>query len=96
MTLNVSDKAKKYGVQEGDVLVKALGQELNMQTFRTVRQEVLAMNVGDPCDIVVKRDDEEIELALTLLQRMDKHIFEEMDNLTEEQKFLRDAWSRNL
>ncbi len=96
MTLIVSDKAKEYGVQEGDVLVKVLGQEITMNTFRTLRQEVMAMNVGDHCDIVVKRDDEEIELTLTLQQRMDKHIFEEMDELTEEQKFLRSVWQKNL
>jgi len=96
MTLIVSDKAKEYGVQEGDVLVKVLGLEINMNTFRTIRQEVMAMNVGDQCDIVDKRDDEEIELTLTLQQRMDKHIFEEMDELTEKQKFLRSVWQKNL
>ena len=96
MTLIVSDRAKEYGVQEGDVLVKILGHDINMNTFHTIRQEVLSMNVGDPCDIVVKRDDEEIELALILQQRIDKHIFEEMDELTEEQKFLRSVWQKNL
>jgi predicted metalloprotease with PDZ domain len=96
MTLNVSDEAKEYGVQEGDVLVKALGQDINMNTFRTIRQEVLAMNVGDTCQVVFKRKEEEIELTLTLQQRMDKHIFEEMDELTEEQKFLRSVWQKNL
>ncbi|MCH8032699.1 MAG: peptidase [Bacteroidetes bacterium] len=96
MTLIVSDRAKEYRVQEGDVLVKILGHDINMNTFHTIRQEVLSMNVGDPCDIVVKRDDEEIELALILQQRMDKHIFEEMDELTEEQKFLRSVWQKNL
>lgn len=96
MTLNVSDEAKEYGVQEGDVLVKALGQDINMNTFRTIRQEVLAMNVGDTCQVVFKRNGEEIELTLTLQQRMDKHIFEEMDELTEDQKFLRSVWQKNL
>jgi len=96
MTLNVSDEAKEYGVQEGDVLVKALGQDINMNTFRTIRQEVLAMNVGDTCQVVFKRNEEEIELDLILLQRMDKHVFEEMDELTEEQKFLRSVWQKNL
>ena len=92
----VSDKAKEYGVQEGDVIVKVLGQDINMSTFRTIRQEVMAMNVGDHCDIVVKRDDEEIELTLTLQQRMDRHVFEEIENLTEEQKYLRSVWQKNL
>ncbi len=96
ITFIVSDKAKEYGVQEGDVLVRVLGQEINMNTFRTIRQEVLAMNVGDTCQVVFKRNDEEIELALILQQRMDKHIFEEMDELTEEQKFLRSVWQKNL
>jgi predicted metalloprotease with PDZ domain len=96
MTLNVSDRGKENGVQEGDVLLKVLGQDFNMQTARSIVQEVWAMNIGDSCDIVIKRDEEEIELTPVLWQRTDRHVFEEIENLTEEQKFLRDVWSRNL
>jgi predicted metalloprotease with PDZ domain len=96
MTLNVSDRGRDNGVQEGDVMLKVLGKDFNMQTARSIVQEVWAMNIGDSCDIVIKRNEEEIELTAVLWQRTDRHVFEEMENLTEEQKFLRDAWSRNL
>ncbi|UCH64439.1 MAG: hypothetical protein JSW63_07325 [Ignavibacterium sp.] len=96
MTLNVSDRGRENGVEEGDVMLKVLGKDFNMQTARPIVQEVWAMNVGDTCNIVIKRDEEEIELNAVLMQRTDRHVFEDMENLTEEQKFLRDAWSRNL
>jgi predicted metalloprotease with PDZ domain len=96
MTLNVSDRGRDNGVQEGDVMLKVLGKDFNMQTARSIVQEVWAMNIGDSCDIVIKRNEEEIELTTVLWERTDRHVFEEMENLTEEQKFLRDAWSRNL
>jgi predicted metalloprotease with PDZ domain len=96
MTLNVSDRGRENGVQEGDVLLKVLGKDFNMQTARSIVQEVWAMDISDSCDIVIKRNAEEIELAVVLMQRMDRHVFEEIENLTEEQKFLRDAWKRNL
>jgi predicted metalloprotease with PDZ domain len=96
MTLNVSDEGKKNGLEEGDVVLKVLGEEFNMQTARSIIHEVWAMNVGDTCNIVIKRDDAEMELNVILMQRMDRHVFKEMENITERQKFLRDAWSRNL
>jgi predicted metalloprotease with PDZ domain len=96
MTLNVSDRGRENGVQEGDVMLKVLGKDFNMQTARSIVQEVWSMNIGDSCDIVIKRNEEELELTAVLWQRTDRHVFEEMENLTEEQKFLRDAWSRNL
>jgi predicted metalloprotease with PDZ domain len=96
MTLNVNDGGRKNGVQEGDVMLKVLGKDFNMQTARSIVQEVWAMSIGETCNLVIKRDEEEIELNAVLMQRMDRHVFEEMENLTEEQKLLRDAWSRNL
>lgn len=96
MTLNVSDQGRKNGLEEGDVMVKVLGKDFTMQSARSIVQEVWSMNIGDTCNIVIKRDGEEIELDAVLMQRMDRHVFEEMENLTEEQKLLRDAWSRNL
>jgi predicted metalloprotease with PDZ domain len=96
MTLNVSDAGKKNGVEESDVVLKFLGKDFNMQTARSIIHEIWEMNIGDTCDIIIKRNEEEIELDVVLMQRTDRHVFEEMENLTEEQIFLRDAWSRNL
>ena len=46
--------------------------------------------------MIIKHDGEEKEITLTLLRRKIKHAFEEIENPTPEQEFLRDAWSRNL
>jgi hypothetical protein len=54
------------------------------------------MKVGDIVEVVVKRDDKEVAVKLPLQQRMDKHIFVEMENVTDRQKFFRDVWQRNL
>ena len=54
------------------------------------------MNVGDSVDVVVERDSKEIDVKVILQQRIDHHIFEEMDELTAEQKMLRNAWKKNL
>jgi hypothetical protein len=47
-------------------------------------------------EIVVQRGDEEIEFSVLIQQKMDRHIFEEMEELTAEQIKLREAWSKNL
>ena len=87
---------KNSGLQEGDLIVKFQGKEINMQNVREVLSEVYSMKIGDHCKIIVKRDGEEKEIMLTLLRRKIKHAFEEIESPTPEQKFLRDAWSRNL
>ena len=47
-------------------------------------------------EIVVQRGDEEIEFSVLIQQKMDRHIFEEMEELTPKQIKLREAWSKNL
>jgi hypothetical protein len=46
--------------------------------------------------MIVQKDNEEVEINLTLHQKVDRNIFESMDTLTEQQKILRDAWSKNI
>ena len=67
-----------------------------MSTTREIFGKLNSMAVGDTADVVVKRGDEEIEIKIPLQQRMDKHIFESMKNLNEDQEKLRDAWLKNL
>lgn len=67
-----------------------------MQNARQVFKDIRAMNVGDSVDVVVERDSKEIDVKVILQQRIDHHIFEEMDELTAEQKMLRNAWKKNL
>jgi len=94
--LSASQESQKSGLQAGDVLVKVLGQDANMENIRQTVKKIRAMKIGDTIELIVRRDDKEIPLTITLQQRMDKHIFEEMENPTEEQLKLRDAWSKNL
>jgi len=67
-----------------------------MQNARQVFKDIRAMNVGDSVDVVVERDSKEIDVNVILQQRIDHHIFEGMDELTEEQKLLKNAWTRKL
>ena len=94
--ISFREEHKNSGLQEGDLIVKFQGKEINMQNVREVLSEVYSMKIGDHCKIIVKRDGEEKEIMLTLLRRKIKHAFEEIESPTPEQKFLRDAWLRNL
>ena len=67
-----------------------------MDNIRQTIKKIRSMKVGDPVDLVVRRGNKEIPLIIKLQQRMDRYLFEEMGNPTEEQLKLRDAWSRNL
>ena len=92
----VGEEAQKFGLRDGDVFVSVLGQEVTMETAQAILQQALSMKVGDTYDIVVKRDGEEIKLTGVLLQRKQRHIFEEMENVSPEQKKFREVWMKNL
>lgn len=92
----VSEEGSKSGLQEGDVLYKIFGEEVNLQSAQKLLGQIMSMNVGDTVEVVVKRGDKEVTASIPLQQKKDKYIFEEMNQMTEQQKFLRDAWRRNL
>jgi predicted metalloprotease with PDZ domain len=94
--LTVSEESKNAGLQPGDVLIKVMGQDANMENIRQTIKKIRLMKVGDPVEMVIRRNDKEIPLTITLQQRKDRHIFEEMENLSPEQKMLRAVWSKNL
>ena len=93
----VMDEAKKWGLQEGDVFLEVWGHEISLATFRKVFGEVMQdKKIGDPLEFTIRRDDKVIKIKGTLLQPVDKHVFVEMETLTDQQKMLREAWSKNL
>ena len=92
----VTDDMRKAGLQKGDAIYKILGEEVTIQSANTILPKISSLSVGDSVEIFVKRDGVEIPAKLTMKQRMDRHIFEEMSDLTEDQKNLRDAWTKNL
>jgi len=84
------------GLKEGDVPLKVLGTEVTMENIREIFERIRTMKLGETVNMIVQRGDEEVEINLTLHQRMDRHIFESMDTMTEQQKQLREAWSKNI
>lgn len=94
--LGVSKACSEAGLQKGDIPIKVLGADASIETARQVFGKISSMKIGDLVNIVVQRGDKEVEVNVPLQQRMDRHIFEEMENLSPEQKSLREAWSKNL
>jgi predicted metalloprotease with PDZ domain len=94
--LGVSGGSAEAGLQEGDVPLMIFGTEVNMSTVQEIFGKFHSMSIGESVDIVVRRGDEDIEVSVPIQQRIDTHIFEEMENLTAEQIKLREAWSKNL
>ncbi|MGB5528519.1 MAG: hypothetical protein WBQ32_00975, partial [Ignavibacteriaceae bacterium] len=94
--IGASDISTQAGLQTNDVPLKILGIEVSMATAREIFGKFQSMKVGEMVNIVVQRGDEEVEVSVPLQQRKDRHIFEEMENLSTEQKMLREAWSKNL
>jgi len=94
--VNVSDAAKKNGLRDNDILIKAFGQDINKENLQDIMNKSRTMNVGEKIDFLIKRGNEKIELAVALSQRMIYNVLEEMTSLTKEQKFLREQWLKNL
>ena len=94
--LAVSAEGSKLGLHEGDVLYKAFGEEISLQNARNLLGQISSMQVADTVALTVKQGEREVTVPILLQQRIDKHVFEEMAQLTEQQKLLRDVWKRNL
>ncbi len=94
--VGLSKECLEAGLREGDVPLKVMGTDVNMETARQIFGRIHSMKVGDLVETVLQRGDEEIKVSVPLQQKMDRHIFSEMENLSPEQKSLRDAWAKNL
>jgi S1-C subfamily serine protease len=85
-----------YGLQQGDVIVKIFGEEVNFTNARDLLDRADTMNVGDEFSITVKRGGEELEFTGRLFQRYKRHVFGSKKVLTDEESRLRNAWLKNL
>ncbi len=94
--VGMNENCEKAGLDVGDIPIKILGTEVSLATAREIFGKLNSMAVGNTAKVVVKRGDEEVELNIPLQQRMDKHVFESMTNLNEDQQKLREAWLKNL
>jgi len=96
VVLGMPDDAKESGFQEGDIVLKMFGTELTLANARDVINKSLDMKIGDTYEALVRRGGEEMTITGKLLRRMDRHVFEQLDTLTAEEKFLRERWMNNL
>jgi predicted metalloprotease with PDZ domain len=96
IVMGTDEFSANSGLKEGDIPIKVLGIEATIQNIREIFGKIRPMKVGETVNMIVQRDNEEVEINLTLHQKVDRNIFESMDTLTEQQKILRDAWSKNI
>jgi predicted metalloprotease with PDZ domain len=96
IVMGTDEFSANSGLKEGDIPIKVLGIEATIQNIREIFGKIRPMKVGETVNMIVQKDNEEVEINLTLHQKVDRNIFESMDTLTEQQKILRDAWSKNI
>jgi predicted metalloprotease with PDZ domain len=93
---SASSQDSRDGPQEGDVVLELFGQEVNTSTLDSVLDQREGKRPGDPFTIRVLRGGEELEFEGRLIKRLDYHVLEVEDEITETQRRLRDSWMRNL
>jgi len=96
VTIGVHDEAKKWGMEDGDVILELLGYAVTMESIRDIVGKASEMKIGDPFVMKVKRDDEIIKINGIFQQIKEKHIFIESEKVTEQQLKFREAWSKNI
>lgn len=94
--LGVRNEDEEGGFRTGDVLLKIMEKNVTLESIRDVIGDVNLLNVGDIIKVLVRRNGEEVELSVKLKQRISRHVFEEVDELSDSQRLLREAWVKNL
>ncbi len=91
------DSPNYSSIVPGDKLKEVNDEELNLKNVQKILAQVKRENKpGDKISVTVLRDDESVELELTLTANREKHIFTVNKNATEEQLRLRNSWMHNL
>jgi len=84
-------------LKAGDIIDKVDGEKLSMANVQKVFSQISKTHkIGDKVEMTVLRNDEPIDLELTLIARKNNHIFSVNENATEKEIELRNAWMRNL
>ncbi len=95
----IDEFGKKLGFKAGDELVSLNGKKLDLQTFRVERSEYMAnAKDGDEVNYVVLRKDGDKKVETKLSGKLfipeveEKNILSPMENPTDEQLKLQQAW----
>ena len=84
------------GLRAEDVLVKVNGGEVTLQNARDKYLFMMSQKVGTIITLTVERNGEERDIKVIIQPRLIKHQFKILDNATEKQLELRNAWLKNL
>lgn len=86
---------KDQGVQPNDIIKSVGGEQVTLQNANTVFQKVFMWQPGAEYEMVLVRDGKDIELKGTLEQSYTEgESLRPIENATEAQKKLREAWLR--
>jgi predicted metalloprotease with PDZ domain len=84
------------GLKLADKILKLNGDDLNLQNVQTKAAFVQTLKVGDSIKLTIERDDEVKDVVVFMQPRHIKHQFKVIENPTEQQLALREAWMKNL
>ena len=90
-----SQLGKDLKLQDGDVLVSMAGKEINVQNANTVFDEIKnTLNEGDKLEVIVKRGgkNKKLKAKVSLSEVSYQHIITELENPSEKQLKVRNAW----
>lgn len=87
---------KPFGLEEGDIIENVFGIEGKPANAAAINEEKAKRKPGDNYNITVKRGDQSITLTGELVRGVERNVFVASDDLTDEQKELRNAWMVNL
>jgi predicted metalloprotease with PDZ domain len=78
-----------------DVIFKLEGKEVTLQNAQQSFGYLRSLKVGDSFKLSVIREGNEIEVVVKMQPRQIRHVFKVMENPSNEQRSLREAWLQN-
>jgi predicted metalloprotease with PDZ domain len=84
------------GLKPADKILKLNGEDLTLQNVQTKAAFIQTLKVGDSFKLTIERDGEVKDIQVFMQPRQIKHQFKVIENPTEQQLALREAWMKNL
>jgi predicted metalloprotease with PDZ domain len=90
------DNTSDSGVKQFDILTKMNGEELKPANIQSIYDSVMKQKIGTVLKFTVLRNGEEKEIDVKVKPRTVNHQFHVLENPTEQQLKLRNAWMKNF
>ncbi len=86
---------KNAGLKEDDQIISLFGIELKKENLDQIFKLRNNMKVGDQYEIVIIRGKRKKVLTQILYAKVNHHVLNEMENISESQSYLKQAWIHN-